>query len=58
LKPFGKVVQGDLGKIETLEKAYKDIHTILHLDGDSDPNGAWTSFKKANIWAKKKVYHP
>ncbi|CAF0938339.1 unnamed protein product [Adineta steineri] len=37
LKPFGEIIKGDLDETETLEKACKDIHTIVHLAGDPDP---------------------
>ncbi|CAF0887452.1 unnamed protein product [Adineta ricciae] len=49
LKNFGEVIQGDLDKMETLDKACKDVHTIIHLAGDPDPSGTWDSLKKANI---------
>ncbi len=49
LKPFGEVIEGHLDKIETLDKACKDIHTIIHLAGDPDPSATWDSLKKSNI---------
>jgi nucleoside-diphosphate-sugar epimerase len=49
LKPFGEVVEGDLDKMETLDQACKDVHTIVHMAGDADPSGTWDSLKKANI---------
>ncbi|CAF0757786.1 unnamed protein product [Adineta steineri] len=49
LKPFGEIIKGDLDETETLEKACKDIHTIVHLAGDPDPSGTWDSLKKSNI---------
>lgn len=49
LKNFGEIIQGDLDKMETLDKACKDVHTIIHLAGDPDPSGTWDSLKKANI---------
>lgn len=49
LKCFGELVQGDLDEMNTLEKACKDVHTIVHLAGDPDPSGTWDSLKKANI---------
>jgi nucleoside-diphosphate-sugar epimerase len=49
LKPFGEVIQGDLDKIETLDKACKDVHTIIHMAGEPDPSATWDSLKKANI---------
>ncbi len=49
LKSFGEVVAGDLDKMDTLDKACKDVHTIVHLAGDPDPSAAWDSLKEANI---------
>ncbi|CAF0776990.1 unnamed protein product [Adineta steineri] len=49
LKPFGEIIEGELDKMETLDKACKDIHTIVHLAGDPDPSGTWDSLKKSNI---------
>jgi nucleoside-diphosphate-sugar epimerase len=49
LKSWGEVIQGDLDKIESLDKACKDVHTIVHMAGDPDPSATWDSLKKANI---------
>jgi len=35
--------------MDTLDKACKDVHTIVHFAGDPDPSAAWDSLKKANI---------
>ncbi len=35
--------------MDTLDKACKDVHTIVHLAGDPDPSATWDSLKEANI---------
>lgn len=49
IKEFGEIVQGHLHDMESLEKACKDIHTVVHLAGDADPSGTWDSLRQANI---------
>ena len=49
LKEFGEIIRGNLNDIESLEKACKDVHTIIHLAGDPDPSATWDSLKQANI---------
>lgn len=49
LKGFGELVEGDLSEMNALDKACKNVHTIVHLAGDPDPSATWDSLKEANI---------
>ncbi|CAF4645830.1 unnamed protein product [Rotaria sp. Silwood1] len=54
IKSFGEIVEGDLNEIETLDKACKDVHTIVHLAGDPNPSSTWDTLKEAGV--KRMVY--
>ncbi|CAF3339002.1 unnamed protein product [Rotaria sp. Silwood1] len=58
IKSFGEIVEGDLNEIETLDKACKDVHTIVHLAGDPNPSSTlyniFLAAKKAGV--KRMVY--
>ncbi|CAF0852148.1 unnamed protein product [Rotaria sordida] len=49
IKSFGEIIQGHLNQMETLDKACKNVHTIVHLAGDASPDSTWDTLKEANI---------
>jgi nucleoside-diphosphate-sugar epimerase len=49
VKSFGEVIEGDLDETESLDKACKGVHTIVHMAGNPDPSAKWDELKKANI---------
>ncbi|CAF0858694.1 unnamed protein product [Rotaria sordida] len=49
IKSFGEIIQGNLNQMETLDKACKNVHTIVHLAGDASPDSTWDTLKEANI---------
>ncbi|UJR21312.1 hypothetical protein I4U23_024403 [Adineta vaga] len=49
LKPHGEVIEAQMDKIETLEKACEGVDTIFHLAGQPDASAVWSSLLKDNI---------
>jgi uronate dehydrogenase len=49
LKPHGEVVEAQMDKIESLQKACEGVDTIIHLAGQPSANARWDSLLKDNI---------
>ena len=49
IKPYGEVIEAELGKLETLLKACEGVDTIVHLAGKAHPNARWEPLLKDNI---------
>jgi nucleoside-diphosphate-sugar epimerase len=49
LRPFGAVVEADLGDLERLKQHCRGVDTVLHLAADPSPSAVWNSLLEANI---------
>ncbi|MBC8101856.1 MAG: NAD(P)-dependent oxidoreductase [Cytophagales bacterium] len=49
LRPFGEIVTGDLGDLESLIGHCQGMDAVLHLAGDPSPNAVWSSVLENNL---------
>lgn len=38
-----ETIVGDISNLESIKKAFKNIHTVIHLAGDRRVHGDWSS---------------
>jgi len=56
IKPFGVVVEGDLGDLDRLKAVCAGIDTIVHMAGDPGPSALWQSLLETNIIGTYNVF--
>ena len=49
IKPFGEVVECDLGDLDRLKEVCAGVDTIVHMAGDPGPSSLWQSLLETNI---------
>jgi dTDP-4-dehydrorhamnose reductase len=49
IRPFGEVVEGDIGDLDGLKRLCEGIDTIVHLAADPSPSAAWDDLLANNI---------
>lgn len=49
LRPFGEVVQAELGNLDALKRLCDGMDTVVHLAGDPNPTATWADLRDANI---------
>jgi nucleoside-diphosphate-sugar epimerase len=49
LKKYGEVIAGDIGDLESMNRACEGIDTVVHMAGDPSPSATWESLLHANI---------
>ena len=49
IRPFGEVVEGDLGDLETLKRHCAGVDTIVHMAANPSPSATWAELLEANI---------
>ena len=56
IKPFGEVVEGDLGDLDRLKAVCTGVDTIVHMAGDPGPSSLWQSLLETNIIGTYNVF--
>lgn len=56
IKPYGEVVEGDLGDLDRLKQVCEGIDTIVHMAGDPGPSSLWQSLLETNIIGTYNVF--
>jgi NAD(P)-dependent dehydrogenase (short-subunit alcohol dehydrogenase family) len=56
IKPFGEVVEGDLGNLDRLKQVCEGIDTVVHMAGDPGPSSLWQSLLETNIIGTYNVF--
>ena len=49
IRPFGHVVEGDLGDLATLKRHCAGVDTIVHMAANPSPSATWAELLEANI---------
>jgi NAD(P)-dependent dehydrogenase (short-subunit alcohol dehydrogenase family) len=49
LQAFGKVLTGDITKLDDMKRVCAGVHTVVHMAGDPSPNATWGDLLQANI---------
>ena len=51
-----KTIVGDISNLESIKKAFDNVHTVIHLAGDRRVHGDWSSILNNNIVGIYNIY--